>query len=126
MRILLADDDAHVVSALRLLLEDEPGVIIVGDCDAADNLVELARTGDATVVLLDWELPGLHGGDALATLRFALPGCQLLALSGRPEHRADALRAGARGFVCKGDAPDSLLSALHALTPEHAQTQAAD
>jgi DNA-binding NarL/FixJ family response regulator len=126
VRGLLADDDAHVVSALRLLLEDEPGVIIVGDCDAADKLVELASAGDASVVLLDWELPGLQGGDALATLRFALPGCQLLALSGRPEHRAEALRAGARGFVCKGDAPDSLLSALHTLVPDHPQTQAAD
>lgn len=115
MRILLADDDPHVRSALRLLLENEPGVTIAGECPVADQLVEQVLATHACVVLIDWGLPHLRASGAVAQLRAAHPACQLLALSGRPEERADALRAGVVGFVCKGDAPESLLAAVREL-----------
>ncbi len=115
MRVLVADDDVHVVSALHLLLEDEPDLTIVGDCSAADGLVDQVLATQPSVVLLDWDLPGLRSSDALQRLLSLCPGCHLLALSGRPEHRCEALRAGARAFVCKGDAPEALLAALRSL-----------
>ena len=123
MRVLLADDDPHVRSALRLLLENESGVLCVGDCDCADDLVDNLRCTHADVVLFDWDLPGLHVGNALNRLRAADPACRLVALSGRPEQRDAALHAGATSFVCKGDAPESLLGVLREL---EAQSKASD
>lgn len=127
MRVLVADDDVHVRSALRLLLEQEPDVQVVGESTAADELVgEIGRTHPA-VVLLDWELPGLRSNGLLTQLRMTIPGLRTIAMSGRPEQRVDALRAGVDAFVCKGDAPETLLGAVRALAeaaaaykqPEH-------
>ncbi|HEY3058396.1 MAG TPA: response regulator transcription factor [Chloroflexota bacterium] len=115
MRVLVADDDVHVRSALRLLLEQEPDVQVVGESMAADELVgEIGRTHPA-VVLLDWELPGLRSNGLLTRLRLTTPGLRTIAMSGRPEQRVDALRAGVDAFVCKGDAPETLLGAVRAL-----------
>lgn len=113
MRVLLADDDPKVRSALRLLLENEPDITIVGECATAEGLIDRVRSSQASVVLLDWDLPGLQVGGVIEGLRTACPACRLLALSGRPEHGADVARAGIACFVCKGDPPESLLAALN-------------
>jgi DNA-binding NarL/FixJ family response regulator len=112
MRVLLADDDPHVRSALRLLLENEPGVSIVGESATADGLTDLVTGSRATVVLLDWELPGLRAGNEVQRLRSTFPACRVVALSGRPEHEIEALRAGVTRFVCKVDAPEVLMHVL--------------
>jgi len=114
VNVLLADDDPHVRSALRLLLENESGLAIVGEWAAADGLVDEVLRTEASVVLLDWGLPGLNAS-GVDRLQAACPRCRLLALSGRPEQRAEALRAGVAAFVSKGDAPESLLAALRGL-----------
>jgi DNA-binding NarL/FixJ family response regulator len=115
VRVLVADDDAHVRSALRLLLEQEPDVQVVGESTAADELIdELVRT-HAGVVLLDWELPGLRTNGLLAKMRSVEPLLRMIAMSGRPEQRGEAMRAGMDAFVCKGDAPEMLLGAMRAL-----------
>jgi DNA-binding NarL/FixJ family response regulator len=115
LRILLVDDDPHVRSAVRLLLADEPGVQLVGDRAAAAGLVDAVLGSQADAVLVDWDLPGLRGDGELDRLRRCAPGCRIIAMSGRPEERQAALHAGAVDFVCKGDAPESLLSALRQL-----------
>jgi DNA-binding NarL/FixJ family response regulator len=126
VRVLLADDDSHVRSALRLLLDQEPGVSIVGDCAAAESLVDLVECTRPTVVLLDWDLPGLRTSGELDRLRAAYPACQLVALSGRPEQRNEALRAGVSRFVSKGDAPENLLEALRGLASRQPQAESND
>jgi DNA-binding NarL/FixJ family response regulator len=110
VRVLLADDDLHVRSALRLLLENEPGISIVAECPTGTGLVEQVVCCGADVVLLDWELPRLLTSD-IERLRTAVPNCHVIALSGRPEHRREALRAGVE-FASKGDAPEGLLRLL--------------
>jgi DNA-binding NarL/FixJ family response regulator len=115
VNVLLADDDPHVRSAVRLLLAEEPGIAIVADCATADGLVERAVCSESDLVLIDWDLPGWRTGAELRRLRASAPGCRVVALSGRPEQRDEALRAGAVSFVCKGDAPERLLAVLRAL-----------
>ncbi len=115
MRVLVADDDVHVRSALRLLLEQEADVQVVGESDAVDGLMTQVAASQAGVVLLDWELPGLRSNGLVSQLRSATPKLRLVALSGRPEQRTDALRSGMDAFVCKGDAPEELLDTLRAL-----------
>jgi DNA-binding NarL/FixJ family response regulator len=111
VRILVADDDAGIRSALRLLLAEEPDLCVADDCESVDGLVERVQCSRSDVVLVDWDL----AGDELWRLRTEAPGCQVVALSSRPEERAEALRAGAVNFVCKGDPPEALLQALRDL-----------
>jgi len=112
MRVLLADDQAQVRSALRLLLTQEPGLSVVGEATEAQALLAQAEAIRPDVVLLDWELPGLQAADPLFTLRARCPGLKVIVLSGRPEARQAALAAGADVFVSKGDPPERLLAAV--------------
>jgi DNA-binding NarL/FixJ family response regulator len=115
VRILVADDDIHVRSAVCLVLGQEVDMLVVGESDAADGLLaEVVRSG-AGVVLLDWELPRLRDDGLVARLRAAAPELRLVAMSAGPEQRTEALRAGMDAFVCKGDAPETLLATLRAL-----------
>lgn len=122
MRVLLADDDLHVRSALRLLLENEPGISIAAECGTGAGLVEQVVCSGADVVLLDWDLPGLPSG-VLERLREVCPDCHIIALSGRPEHRGEALRAGVE-FASKGDAPEALLRILRSFEASQSNGQA--
>lgn len=112
MRILLADDQPQVRFALRVLLEQQPGLAVVGEVSDGSGLLEHVVMTLPDVVLLGWELPGLRATDSLARLRQVCPGILVVVLSGRIEARIDALSAGADAFVSKGDPPERLLDAI--------------
>lgn len=115
MRILLADDQPYVRSALALLLEHEPDLQVVGEAADADELFYQIKKTRPDLILLDWELPGLPAIDLLRAIRLNAPGLVVIALSGRPEAYQTALIAGVDDFVSKGYPPEQLLSLLHAL-----------
>jgi DNA-binding NarL/FixJ family response regulator len=123
MRIFLADDQARVRSALRLLLEHEPGLRVVGETDKVEGLLAQLKAVKPDLILLDWELPDPSvtyaspdpGSNILSVLRSHCPHLQVIALSGRPEARQAALAAGADAFVSKGDPPERLLSTLRTI-----------
>ena len=74
MGILLADDQPEVRRALTILLEQQPGLTVVGEAvDAHDLLVQVEATC-SDVLLLDWELPGMAGPQLLSALRAICPG----------------------------------------------------
>ena len=113
MRVLLADDRPKTRFALRLLLERQPGIQVVGEAADADELLVQAKVTYSNVVLLDWELPNLAiKGSLLSALRGVCPHLCVIALSGRPETRMAALAAGADAFVSKADPPERLLAAV--------------
>lgn len=120
MRVLIADDQPQVRSALRLLLKQEQGVTVVGEAEDVERALVLAAEQQPDVVLLDWELPDLRvagpaktaGGCLLPALWTCCPRAKVIALSGRPEARQAALAAGADFFVSKGDPPERLLAAV--------------
>jgi DNA-binding NarL/FixJ family response regulator len=136
MRILLADDQPKVRFALRVLLERQPGLKVVGEAANAENLLDQIETTCPDLVLLAWELPGhvlspskgLAGGDPsaghrgesvepsgqglLSALRRVCPNSFVIVLSGRMEVRRAALAAGADAFVYKCDPPERLLAAI--------------
>jgi len=112
MRVLLADGQMKVRSALRLLLEEEPGLRLVGEAAEAEGLLVQVKMTVPDLLLLDWELPGLCATDLLLALRARCPQMKIMALSGRPEARPAALAAGADVFVSKGDPPERLLAAV--------------
>ena len=112
MRILLADSQYKVRFALRVLLERQPGVVVVGEATDAEDLLVQSSEICPDMVLLAWELPGLASTDHLAALREACPDLCLVALSGRPEARRQALEAGVDAFVSKADPPERLLATI--------------
>jgi DNA-binding NarL/FixJ family response regulator len=111
MRILVADNDARVRSALHMLLKQEPGEAVIAESGDLDSMAVQIREFQPELVLLDWELPG----HAAAALLIALGGLELrpkiIVLSGRSDARKMALALGADDFVYKGDPPDQLLLA---------------
>ena len=111
-RVLLADADQDLRSALRLLLRREPCLRVVGEAANAQELVASASQTCPDLVLLDWELPGLHSGGAFTTLRVGCPHTAVVVLSVSPERRRNALSSGASAFVSKADPPGELLLAL--------------
>jgi len=112
MHILLADDESKVRSALRLLLEQHPGLSVVGEAADAGELWGQVQATCPDLLLLDWELPGQQPAELVPAVRRCCPRVSVIALSGRPEARQAALAAGADAFVSKGDPPDRLLAAL--------------
>ena len=117
MRVLLADDQSSLRSAVRLLLEQEADVNIVAEVADVSALLDATARLHPDLVLLDWELPGLQGSSkaqaVLKSLHTCCPSVQVIVLSGRPEAGRPALAAGASSFVSKADPPERLLAALH-------------
>lgn len=111
IRLLIADDQALVRGALAALLGLEPDIEVVAQVGRGDEVVEAARASEATVALLDIEMPGIDGIAAAALLRAEVPGCRALMVTtfGRPGYLARAMQAGASGFVVK-DTPAAELA----------------
>jgi DNA-binding NarL/FixJ family response regulator len=112
MRILIADSQAKVRFALRVLLERQPGVEVVGEAASTGDLLAHAALSCADLALLDWNLAGAAPARLLSALGRDHPRLGILVLSGRPEARQAALAAGADAFVSKGDPPENLLAAI--------------
>jgi two-component system response regulator DesR len=111
IRLLLADDQALVRSALAALLELEDDFEVVAQVGRGDEVLDAALAGEPDVALLDIEMPGLDGLAAAAVLAERLPGCRVIILTtfGRPGYLRRAMESGALGFVVK-DAPAERLA----------------
>jgi two-component system invasion response regulator UvrY len=116
MRILLADNQARVRFALRVLLERQPGLEVVDEAASSEQVAARAARSSPDLVLLDWTMATASGSDLLLALRRDCPGLGIIILSGRPEAREAALAAGADAFVSKGNPPEELLSAIARLS----------
>ncbi|UCF62347.1 MAG: response regulator transcription factor [Anaerolineaceae bacterium] len=115
MRILVSDQRSKIRSALRLLLEQEPDLRVVGEVSDIDSLMTSVRDNHPDLVLLDWEMTKRQETEILLVLRKLLPGIKVIALSANPEVSSLALKAGADAFVCKCDPADRLLAAMSAI-----------
>jgi two-component system response regulator NreC len=115
-RLLLVDDHAVVRSGLRMLLENERDVEIVGEADSARKAIEAASELRPNVILMDIGLPDLSGIDATREIKQRLPEVAIVALTIHEdeEYFFKMLEAGATGYVPKRAAPDELLTAIRA------------
>jgi two-component system, NarL family, response regulator DesR len=114
IRVLLAEDQGMVRGALASLLGLEPDIEVVAQVARGDEVLGAARSVDPDVALLDIEMPGATGLEALAELRGALPGCRILILTtfGRPGYLRRAMETGASGFLLKDAPAQELASAI--------------
>ncbi|WP_132992813.1 response regulator transcription factor [Gordonia zhaorongruii] len=111
IRLLLADDQALVRGALAALLDLESDLRVVAQVGRGDEVVEAARLAGAHVCLLDIEMPGADGIEAVRRLTGELPAVRSLIVTtfGRPGYLRRAIDAGASGFVVK-DTPAAELA----------------
>ncbi|MGF1431008.1 response regulator [Kitasatospora sp. LaBMicrA B282] len=111
IRLLLADDQELIRTALCALLGLEDDFEVVAAVGRGDQVVEAAQERRPDVALLDIEMPGLDGLAAAAVLRTVVPDCRVVILTtfGRAGYLRRAMAAGAVGFVVK-DAPAEALA----------------
>ena len=117
VRILLADAHSLFREAMRVVLESEGDLRVVGEAgDGAETLAEAERT-QPDVALLDAGLGGYDGMRTARMLRERVPGCQVVIVSGTedPDLLERALEAGARGFVSKSSPLTELLEVTRAV-----------
>jgi DNA-binding NarL/FixJ family response regulator len=126
MRVVLADHQADVRSALRLLVTHVLGLQVVGEVSAAADLWTQVQDAGPDLLLLDWGLLGAGAGAALARLHAVYPNLQVIVLSGHPEARQHALAAGADAFVSKADSPEQMLNTLRAARARRGAERATD
>lgn len=115
MRILLVDDHALFRDGVALLLKElDPAVQVLHAADLAEALAALGGSAAIDLILLDFILPGMHGLQALETLRERHPGVPLVMLSSQ-EDQATVLRTiqlGAMGFIPKSAPSGQMFEAL--------------
>jgi DNA-binding NarL/FixJ family response regulator len=118
-RILIVDDQAVVRSGFRALLEDEPGIEIVGEAQDGREAIALVDRRKPDVVLMDIRMPGMDGLEATRILTGpdALHPVKVIVITtfDLDEYVFAALRAGAAGFLLKDAQPEVLINAIHAV-----------
>jgi DNA-binding NarL/FixJ family response regulator len=115
-RLLLADDQHIVREGLRALITMDPEFEVVGEADNGADAVRLARQLRPDVVLMDLLMPEFNGVAATAAIRDEVPETQVLVLTGLNGDRsiAEAVQAGAIGYLHKDIAADELRRAIKA------------
>jgi len=113
-KILLVDDHQMMRDGLRVLLEKEPGMVVVGDAADGRAAIEQARVLAPDVIVMDVGLPGLNGIEATRQIRASAPDAKVIALSMHSDKRyvIQMLRAGAAAYLLKNCASDELVRAI--------------
>jgi DNA-binding NarL/FixJ family response regulator len=127
VKILIADDHGIVRSGLRMLLEQQPDIEVVGEASDGAEARDMAIRDKPDLAILDVKMPKLTGLQATREIRAHAPDVAILILSMYDDERYlfEALKAGASGYVLKAQADSDLLDAVRAvergepfLTPE--------
>lgn len=117
LRVLLVDDHPMLRRGLRSLLEEVGGATVVGEAGDGETAIALALELEPDVVVMDLAMPGVSGIEATRRLADARPdlGVLVLTMSDDDASVFAALRAGARGYVLKGQAGTEFLDAVRAV-----------
>lgn len=116
LRVLLADDHAILRQGLKLLLQSQPGVQVVGEAADGAAVVQQAQDLKPDVVVMDISMPGMSGLVATRTLKQLQPDIRIVVLTRHEDqtHLEELLRAGAGGYVSKQSPPEQILAAIRA------------
>ena len=114
IRILIADDHAIVRRGLKQIVSEQADMIVASEAENAREVLDLVRTQEWDVVVLDINMPGRNGLEVLKELKRENPKLPVLILSIHPEDQygVRVLKAGASGYLTKDSAPDELVLAI--------------
>lgn len=116
--ILLADDHAVVRSGLRMLLESQEGIEIVGEAESGKEALDKVKSLRPDIVLMDIAMPDMTGIEATRRIKEKYSDIVVLALTMHEDDQYffEMLNAGASGYVPKRAAPDELLTAIRTVS----------
>jgi two-component system, NarL family, response regulator NreC len=114
IRIVLADDHAVVRSALRMLLDAEPGLEVVAEAGDVDDAIRYVRGHRPDVLILDLNMPGRASLEALPDIGEASPETKIVVLTmqSEPAFAREAIQAGVLGYILKEAADAELVKAV--------------
>ena len=130
LRTLLIDDHVVFTQGLKFLLSDLDETIEFFEATSCEDALELEVAHDIDLILLDFHMPGLHGIDALKSMKQRFPSAAVVMLSSEdnPQLTRDAIENGASGFIPKSSTSQVLIAALRLILaggiylPTHALT----
>lgn len=114
IRVLVADDHTVVRQGLRQILSKTPDLVVVGEAETGNQVVEKLQTIQVDVLVMDMEMPEKTGWDTLLDLKMTHPKLPVVILSIYSEDQFGMrfLKAGASGYLPKTSAPDQLVEAI--------------
>lgn len=115
MKVLIADDQESVRSALRCALEQEGNICVVGEIDGSESLIAHLEATRPHLLIIDWQLFNGDANAALESLRKRNPNLYVLALCSRCGFSQTANGNETFTMVSKSDSPSQLLSKIHAI-----------
>ena len=115
IRVLIVDDHAIVRAGMRMLLENDPQIAIVGEGETGTDALRLARELAPDVIVMDVTMPDMDGVEATRRIKSELPQVAVLAVTIHEgtDYFFRMLQAGSSGYVPKRAAPEDLLRAIH-------------
>jgi DNA-binding NarL/FixJ family response regulator len=121
-RVVVADDQALVRAGLKMVLEAEPDIEVVGEAADGNEVLDVARRSSPDVVLMDIRMPGLDGLEASRRplAGDAPPKVLVLTTFDEEEYLYEALRAGTSGFLLKVSPPEQLIGAIRTVAAGNA------
>jgi DNA-binding NarL/FixJ family response regulator len=119
IRVMLVDDNPRFRAVLRALLERDDGILVVGEADRGDMVVELAERAEPHVVLMDLSMPGIDGLEATLALKSQFPGIEIVMLSMTDDADGigSVLAGGASAFLNKATPAAEIVRTLKQRVP---------
>ncbi len=113
-KLILCDDHRLVRAGLRRVLEDAPGMTVVGEAGSGEEVLDLLKQVEADVILMDVNMPGIGGLEATRRILQRHPMMKVIAVSMHMDepYPSRLLSAGARGYISKDAAADEVVSAI--------------
>jgi DNA-binding NarL/FixJ family response regulator len=113
-RVLLADEDHHIRGMLKRVINQQPGLEVVGEAQDGQEALDLCRQLRPEVVLIEAWMPKMGGIEATRHIKREFPGILVLVTNmfGDPDHLLEALEAGAEGYVLKRSGPQQIRDAV--------------
>ena len=118
LRVILADDHAILRDGVRLILESQPDIAVVGEAATGEEAIALAERLRPDIIVMDIAMPGINGLEATRRLRATLPEARVLVLTMHAdrEYISQVIQAGAAGYVLKQAAAQELVRAIRAVS----------
>jgi DNA-binding NarL/FixJ family response regulator len=117
IRVLVVDDHPVVREGLEAILEDDPEFQVAGSVGSAEDAIAAAARSSPDVILLDLELPGMSGVDAIPKIAEGAPDARVIILTAydTEDRVLGAIRAGARGYLLKGASAEEIARGIRAV-----------
>ena len=114
IKVFIVDDHEIIREGLKKILKEETDLVVVGEAQNGDEVLEHIKDIDCDIMLLDMNMPGRSGLDLIGDLKNLKPNMHVLVLSIHPEDKfaLRTLKAGASGYVCKDTALEELVIAI--------------